>query len=264
MESVKHSRARRVKSASSLVTSGLAGFFYVCTWVKTIGIMGTEVNLKKRMKNVRFTSRLLVLGTVLILLSGSLVNTKEGVATEPEWAAVMESLLLQQEQDLEAYSSHLRQVGEELFAEREGELRRAQSQRFHNAAKALQAQVEAELKELQEDLNGEILRHQLQLMLVSLDEQEQEAKLNQITRLQEEIKEVKTSLEAEYQRRFQELQAEHEERNTEELLALQNKVERAMDEEFAEYRLGLLKDLEEIRVVGMQNGHTNASKVVTA
>ncbi|HBG01540.1 MAG TPA: hypothetical protein DDW87_08215 [Firmicutes bacterium] len=195
---------------------------------------------------LRVPGRLLVLGAILVLLSGSFVVTNPHTATAAvERQAAMESLLAQQDEDLAGYSEHLRQAGEDIFAEKQGELRRARAQKLHNDARALQAQIQLELKELQDELGSEILRQQLQLMLVSLDKEEQQARLGQIEELQEQIKGAQASLEEDYQEKLDVLQAEHERRGTEELLALQMEVERAMEEELVYYSEGLLRDLEE-------------------
>ncbi|HBN96806.1 MAG TPA: hypothetical protein DDZ66_10940 [Firmicutes bacterium] len=197
---------------------------------------------------MRVTSRLLVLGAVLILLSGSLVSSNENKAIgspEGKTQTALESLLIKQEEDLKDYRLKLQQAGEDTFAQRQGELRRAQAQKLHNDAKALQTQMEGELQRLQNELAGELLRQQLQLMLVTLNEKQEEACLEKIAELQDQMNEIQTRLEEDYKERLQKLQAEHEEQSHQETLRLQAEVERAMDDEFAQYQLGLLQDLEE-------------------
>lgn len=197
---------------------------------------------------MRVISRLLVLSAVLILLSGSLVGAHQSaVITSPEEQTQinLESLLTKQEEDLEDYRLQLQKAGEETYAERQGELRREQAQNLHNEARALQAHVKGQLQELQDELQGELLRQQLQLMLVTLDEKQQQARLDHIAELQNQMQVAQESLEEEYQDQLEQLQATHEERSLTELAALKTEVERAMDDEFAQYRLGLLQELEE-------------------
>ena len=81
----------------------------------------------------------------------------------------MEDLLAEQDENLASYKAQLQKAGEEIFAEK-GELRRARAQKLQNAIRALQEKMALELKERQEDLNREVLRQQLQLLLVSLDQ----------------------------------------------------------------------------------------------
>lgn len=194
---------------------------------------------------MRITSRLLVLGAVLILLSGSLVTTRQSAATSsPEWQLEVQSLITRHDKDLENYKSQLQQAGEDIYAEKYGELRRAQAQELHNAVKALQAQMEQELREVQEELTDELLLQQLQLMLVTLDARQQEARLETITQLQSQLESTQEDLEATYQEQVQQLQAEYEQRAQEEAVALQRAVERHLEVEFAQYELALTQEFE--------------------
>ena len=196
---------------------------------------------------MRVTGRLLVLGTMLILLSGSLVSTNQSVAVAPSWqtAVDVERFLAEQDVALEDYRLSLQQAGEEIFAEKRGELRRAQMQQLHSEAKTLQAQKEEQIKEVQTELADELLRQQLQLMLVSLDKDQREARFEVITQLQKEFTSIQTDLETELQEELHELEAAHEEGSQEEVAILRAEVERAMDEELTSYRLALMKELEE-------------------
>jgi hypothetical protein len=189
--------------------------------------------------------RLLLLSAVLILLSGSLAATEEVVAPSSlEESKTMEDLLAEQDENLASYKAQLQKAGEEIFAEKKGELRRARAQKLQNAIRALQEKMALELKERQEDLNREVLRQQLQLLLVSLDPEEQRSRLGQIAELQEQMEAVQALVEEEYQQKFEWIHAEHEGQGVEEILALQREVERAMQQELAHYSQGLFGALE--------------------
>ena len=208
----------------------------------------SSANLQKRgWTTLRVIIKLFVLGTVVILLSGSLVFTgaqeRPSGAVEGEW--VIEDFLARQEAELEAYELELKQAGEDLFAQKQGELRRAQAQRFQSEAKVLKATLEAELRALQDELSKEMLGYQLQLMLVSLTPEEQRARLELLSNLQDQMAATQTELEAAYKEQLLQLQAEHEEAARAEILGLKAQVEGVMEEEFAEYRLGSLKELDE-------------------
>ena len=68
----------------------------------------------------------------------------------------MEDLLAEQDENLASYKAQLQKAGEEIFAEKKGELRRARAQKLQNAIRALQEKMALELKERQEDLNREV------------------------------------------------------------------------------------------------------------
>lgn len=194
---------------------------------------------------MRITSRLLVLGAVLILVSGSLVTTRQSAATSsPEWQLEVQSLITRHDEELRNYKNQLQQTGEDIYAEKYGELRRAQAQELHNAVKALQAQMQQELREVQEALTDELLLQQLQLMLVTLDARQQEARLETITQLQSQLESTQDELEAAYQEQVQQLQTEYEQRAQEESVALQRTVERHLEVEFAQYELALTQEFE--------------------
>ncbi len=194
---------------------------------------------------MRITSRLLVLGTVLILLSGSLVSTRQSSAiSSPEWQLEVQSLLAKQEEDLANYKKELQKSGEDIYAQRQGELRRAQAQELHNAVKELQTQMLQDSRELQEELTAELLRQQLQLVLVTLDATQKETRLDTITQIQNQMKSIQDDMQASYEEQLQQLHAEHEQSAQEAAVALQATVERFLAEEFASYEMALVRELE--------------------
>lgn len=194
---------------------------------------------------MRITSRLLVLGAVLILLSGSPITTRESSAiNSPEWQTEIERLLTRNEEDLANYKIELQQAGEDIYGEKQGELLRAQAQTLHNEARTLQAQMQLESRHLQEELSSELLRQQLQLILVGLDVEQRDARFKAINQLQDQLKSAQDDLEASYQEQLQQLQAEHEKLAQEEIRSLQVAIERFLEEEFAQYELALTRELE--------------------
>lgn len=197
------------------------------------------------MRKMRDTARLLVLGLVLILLSGSLIQTEQSRAAKPDWTMSIEHLLAEQEVELEQFTHTLQQAGDDLLADRIGQLRRAHMQELYNEAKALKAQTEEKLHELQADLNDAILQEQLKLMFVTLDEREQAARFKVIAQLQDQLASVRSDLEEELHEQLLELEAAYEERSQGEMALVRAEVERAMDDELAAFRLGLMQELEE-------------------
>ena len=194
---------------------------------------------------MRTTNRLLVLGIVLVLLSGSLVSTNQSSAVELDWQTSIERLVEQQEEDLENFVLRLQEAGEDVLAEKQGELRRAQNQELRSEAKALQAQKEEKLQQLQVELRDEVLRQQLQLMLVNLDAGEQEARFKVIAQLQDQLTATQSEVEEELQEQLQRLEADYEERSQKEMANLRAEVERAMDDELTGFRFELMQELEE-------------------
>src|SRR5690554_6159647 len=127
---------------------------------------------------------IVVLSCVLVLFTGSvfpIIKAEPGARVDQE--------------ELASYRQQLQAAGEDLFAEMQGELRRAQAQQFQNEAKAMQARLQAELSAVSEDLADEMLKLQLQVMLVSLSTEERQAKLDQISYLQVELAEQQTTFE---------------------------------------------------------------------
>jgi len=188
-------------------------------------------------------NRLLVLCLITIFLSGSLVLTEDNKAALPEPETVIEALLMEQEEELKKYALELKQAGEELFAEKLGELRRAHMQAMHDEAKRLRFQAEDKLKELEAKLGGDMLRQQLQLMLVTLDEDQRQARLKVMEQLQGELAAAQVDLEAELQEQLLQLEAEYEARSQGEAARLLAEVEQALEEELADFRRSLFQDL---------------------
>ena len=188
-------------------------------------------------------NRLLVLCLITIFLSGSLVLTEDNKAALPEPETVIEALLMEQEEELKKYALELKQAGEELFAEKLGELRRAHMQTMHDEAKRLRFQAEDKLKELEAKLGGDMLRQQLQLMLVTLDEDQRQARLKVMEQLQGELAAAQVDLEAELQEQLLQLEAEYEARSQGEAARLLAEVEQALEEELTDFRLRLFQDL---------------------
>ena len=188
-------------------------------------------------------NRLLVLCLITIFLSGSLVLTEDNKAALPEPETVIEALLMEQEEELKKYALELKQAGEELFAEKLGELRRAHMQAMHDEAKRLRFQAEDKLKELEAKLGGDMLRQQLQLMLVTLDEDQRQARLKVMEQLQGELAAAQVDLEAELQEQLLQLEAEYEARSQGEAARLLAEVEQALEEELTDFRLRLFQDL---------------------
>lgn len=196
-----------------------------------------------RVKNRLFLG--LALSLVLTLLAGSLPPAGQSAAKSVGKESIsIETLLREHEEELDNYKASLQQAGEDTFREKQGELLRAQAQALHNEAKKLRGQMEERLQALSEDISQGILRQQLQLMLVSLDAKQQEAHLARIAELETEMKLVQAKLEEEYQAQLDELQSEHEQRSRKEAALLKAEIEQAMDDEFAQYQLGLLVELE--------------------
>lgn len=196
--------------------------------------------------HVRYKAILgLLLSVAIILLAGSAPQGSQSIARGVvDDSQAIEALLKEQEEELEEYRAYLQQAGEDTFQQKQGELLRAQAQQLHNEAKKLRTSLEAKYQVLTEGISQEILRQQLQLMLVSLDEGQQEARLARIAELEEERQTVRVELDAEYQAELHELQARHEERSRQAVIQLRAEIERAMEEEFAQYQLALLQDLE--------------------
>lgn len=195
---------------------------------------------------MRVLSRLVVLSVVLILLSGSVISSgQRPVQDQLDWQKILDEMLAQQEQDLQDYRDQLQRAGEDVFADKQGQLFRAQAQKLHNEARLLKAQVEEEIQALQQELSAKLLREQLELMLLTLDEKGQEVRLERIAQVQEELQTAQEGLREEYEKRLLVLQEEHERRSHEETEALKAEVEKAMDDEFAQYQLTLLQQLEE-------------------
>ncbi|NMB01108.1 MAG: hypothetical protein GX971_06240 [Firmicutes bacterium] len=200
---------------------------------------------------------------IMLLFTGSIASLPEIQAEEhkEDRALLVEELLAIKEAELDAYSEELQQAGEDLFSQKVGELRREQAQRFQNAVNELQAELKAQAQDLQEQVTNEILGFQLQLILVTLTPEEQQEKLAQISNLQDELAVHQEELEESFQLKLQELQTQHEQRAEQEVLALQNGLERTMNDEFAQYRLGLLEELEEeLEKMGPALGSVRANR----
>jgi hypothetical protein len=180
-----------------------------------------------------------------MLLSGSLVSTNQSRAVEPDWQTSIEHIVEQQEEELENFVLRLQQAGEDVLAEKQGELRRAQNQELRTEAKALKAQKEEKLQQSQVELRDEVLRQQLQLMLVNLDAGEQEVRFEAIAQLQDQLEATQSEVEEELQEQLERLEADYEERSQKEMANLWAEVERAMDEELTSFRHGLMQELEE-------------------
>jgi hypothetical protein len=201
----------------------------------------------KEGEEMRRLTVFMVLGVLAALVTGSVLALPqaETVNTHVELAKTLEDLLLEQEQGRLAYEAELRQAGEEILAQKEGELRREQAQMLHNDAAALRREMQEQVETLQREMSRELLGLQLELILVSLTPGEQDERLAQIEALQEELQRDTEALDAEYQEKLLQLQAEHEELARQRILSFQAELETALQDELTAYHLELMQQLEE-------------------
>lgn len=97
----------------------------------------------------------------------------------------------------------------EWFAEQIAQLERAQAQEFFAASKARHEHYATEAQAVQARLEQEILKLQLQLVLVSLDNQEQQVVLERINLAHQEFETWQKQAQAELEQDLVQLQAEH-------------------------------------------------------
>ena len=109
-----------------------------------------------------------------------------------------------QEEEFSSFSSY------ELLLEQMAQMRRAQAQKLFDASKELRKEVEAEAESVQTRIGQEILNLQLQLVLVSLDGEEQLGILQRINQLQKELEEWQLQAQSDYERRLTQLQLDHQ------------------------------------------------------
>ena len=110
----------------------------------------------KEGEEMRRLTVFMVLGVLAALVTGSVLALPqaETVNTHVELAKTLEDLLLEQEQGRLAYEAELRQAGEEILAQKEGELRREQAQMLHNDAAALRREMQEQVETLRGDEPG--------------------------------------------------------------------------------------------------------------
>lgn len=195
------------------------------------------------------TISLIILSLAALILTGSALALPQQERLEPdlgtERVEQLAELLEAFEDELAAYRLELQKAGEELFAQREGELRRAHSQGLKMAADALQAEAQEALEEAQSGLNRELLTLHLELLLVSLSPEEQEAKLQQLAQIQDELGKLQGHFQEQLEQDLNKLEEEYEQSWQAERAALQEQVEQTLSDEFNQYRLGLLAELEQ-------------------
>jgi hypothetical protein len=145
--------------------------------------------------------QLLVLICLALFLSGSVIihSTYPGqqVVHLNEEAEVEVGV----EDDFSNYEELVQQIGQ---------LRRAQAQKLFDASKALRAEIEQEGQALQSKLGKEVLHLQLQLVLVSLEKEQQLEILQRINQLQGELQEWEEEAQLEFENRLAQLQLDHE------------------------------------------------------
>ena len=173
---------------------------------------------------MRILPAVLILLLISGLLSGSSLavggTAAEGVqVSEGGSEPAAESLAAQQAEELAAFRAEVLAAAEELLAEKAGEIRREHAQKLHDAARELRDALQAEARAEQAELTREMLELQLELFLVSLSPEEEEARLARLAELQDELQSKQEELQVEYGERLGQLQAEHVEAARERLLA---------------------------------------------
>lgn len=148
---------------------------------------------------------MLVLICLALFLSGSVIihSTYPGqqVVHLNEEAEVEVEVEVGVEDDFSNYEELVQQIGQ---------LRRAQAQKLFDASKALRAEIEQEGQALQSKLGKEVLHLQLQLVLVSLEKEQQLEILQRINQLQGELQEWEEEAQLEFENRLAQLQLDHE------------------------------------------------------
>ena len=181
-----------------------------------------------------------------LLLSGSLIPLQDQKTSDSSAYSVdqIAGLVAEVEADVQLYQEDLQQAGQELLEEQVGQLRRAQAQQLLDASKALQAEIEQEGQAIQAQLGTEILRLQLQLVLVSLDGEQQLKILQRITQLQDELEQWERQAQVDFEARFTQLKSDSELAGEQELRQLQAKLEQVMTEDMADYSQARYLELE--------------------
>lgn len=141
--------------------------------------------------------KLVVVLIFVLVLSGAIV-----VKTEDEYS--LPPALVKTDLEMEESLDY------EWFAEQISQLERAQAQELFDAAKALRGRLEVELGAVQAQIGKEILNLQLQLVLVSLDGQEQLVILDRIDHLQKELENWQEQAQVEYEQGLAQLQLDHQ------------------------------------------------------
>ena len=137
---------------------------------------------------------------VALCLTGSLLV----LPTEETTVTPVVAEVSIQEEEFSSFSSY------ELLLEQMAQMRRAQAQKLFDASKELRKEVEEEAEGVQTRIGQEILNLQLQLVLVSLDGEEQLGILQRINQLQKELEEWQLQAQSDYERRLTQLQLDHQ------------------------------------------------------
>lgn len=172
----------------------------------------------------------------LILSASSLSPQNHKVANNDIAVSEFEQLLAEEELVLQEYEQELLAKGEEFFAEQESQLRRAQEQELQNAAKDLVSEFESEGIKKQKELSEEILRHQLEMVLVSLNEDQQSLKAKQIMEANSELTKWEKQAQSELEESLEQLRLEYEEQWLAERKELQIRLEKSLAEQFKDFQ----------------------------
>lgn len=144
--------------------------------------------------------QLVAICLVALCLTGSLLV----LPTEETTVTPVVAEVSIQEEEFSSFSSY------ELLLEQMAQMRRAQAQKLFDASKELRKEVEEEAEGVQTRIGQEILNLQLQLVLVSLDGEEQLGILQRINQLQKELEEWQLQAQSDYERRLTQLQLDHQ------------------------------------------------------
>lgn len=181
--------------------------------------------------------KVILLVTLSLIFSASSLPPQDyHLADNDINSSEFEQLLLEEELILEEYEQKLFAKGEKLFAEQESQLRRAQEQELQNAAKKLIANFESEGVKKQKSLSKEILRRQLEMVFVSLNEEQQSMKAKQILEANNELAKWEKQAQVELEESLEELRLEYEERWFADRRELQIRLENSLAEEFADFQ----------------------------
>ncbi|NLJ80942.1 MAG: hypothetical protein GX335_07955 [Firmicutes bacterium] len=183
--------------------------------------------------------RKIVLALAAVVLTGSLFflapfssESQEG----PHPAQVIESLLVEQEKELKLYQEELIKEGALLYQQEQGKLRRRYQQELADAQRAL-LREQAELEDVkQRELSTKLLRLQLQLALVNLEQEEQAEKLKQIGEHRREFEEWREKAEEQLEMKLGRLKEDYEQSLGAELAQLQADLETRINQEFNCYQ----------------------------
>ncbi|MDI9412062.1 MAG: hypothetical protein QM401_00595 [Bacillota bacterium] len=181
----------------------------------------------------------------LVLSASTLMIPARFEAKEDNNVLEFERLLAEEEEILKAYEQELIEKGEQFLMEQESQLRRAQEQELHDATKELISEFETKASELQREIAKKRLRNQLELVLVSLNEDQQSAKMQQISESNSEFIELQKEIQLELEMHLAELRLEHEAIWVTEKEELRTRLEGTLAEQFSVFQEERWKIFEE-------------------